>query len=81
MEDLKEYMVYRKWLLAGNVDEGLARKLARDLATIHHKTHVAKLSPEAFTQLQKEFRQVMTDCVAGLRWCAFVCLFHCLTSS
>ena len=56
MEDLKEYEMYRKWLLAGNADEGLARKLARSLAIVHRNTHVATLSKEAFSQLLEEFR-------------------------
>ena len=56
MEDLKEYEMYRKWLLAGNANEGLARKLARSLAIVHRNTHVATLSKEAFSQLLEEFR-------------------------
>ena len=64
MEDLKDYALYRKWLLAGNADEGLARQLARNLALVHRNTHVATLSKEAFTQMEEEFRSAITDYVS-----------------
>nr|KAG5714903.1 hypothetical protein BaRGS_000391 [Batillaria attramentaria] len=56
MEDLRGYTLYRKWLLAGNVDEDVARILARNIATIHSETHVTNIGQEALQQLDKEFQ-------------------------
>lgn len=56
LEDYPQHVVYRKWLLAGNVDENIARKLARDIAIVHRKTHVATLGQGEFDALIKEFR-------------------------
>ncbi|KAK7491285.1 hypothetical protein BaRGS_00017556 [Batillaria attramentaria] len=56
MEDLRDYSVYRKWLLAGNVDEDVARKLARALGLIHHHTHVTTIGQAAIRQLDRDFQ-------------------------
>ncbi|XP_025092220.1 uncharacterized protein LOC112562862 isoform X1 [Pomacea canaliculata] len=56
MEDLQGYQVYKQWLMAGNTDLDVAKKLARDIAIIHQNTHVGVIGQQAIKNMNEEFQ-------------------------
>jgi 5-methylthioribose kinase len=56
MEDLRDYKLLRKELIAGRCDPAVVTDLARHLAVVHRDTHVAVLGAEGITALDAEHR-------------------------
>ena len=55
MEDLKGYKDYRKELIAGRCHMEAAKGIARDIATIHGKTHIALIGRDGIDNMVKQF--------------------------
>jgi len=55
MEDLRDYVAFRKQLIQGVCDEAVIQSIAHDIAIIHRDTHIGKLDPSDFAVLKQQF--------------------------
>ena len=55
MEYLNDFNVYRSELISGLLDKDIAKKIARDIATIHRDTHVGKIGQLRLKELDSKF--------------------------
>ena len=69
MEDLPEYCVLRKELIASCVDKVALQRVAEHIGTIHNATHVSTLAKHDFDSLLQQYKSVLT-CYSHLVTCA-----------
>lgn len=56
MEDLSNYAVLRKELIAGRVDKVAVQRIAEHIGAVHNATHVYNMEASSFQDLVKRYR-------------------------
>ena len=56
IEDLMDYAVFRKELIAGRVDKVAIQRIAEHLGTIHHASHVSNMDAVGFQALTERYK-------------------------